>query len=173
MSNTDIEPTNTAVEKAVVAAFSEPTLTNQLRELAEARKRLNYAKSYEEGQEQILRETQEWQFWQSAIATRRDTESEIATLEGNVRAHACELYYDYEQKPPPGVTIKTFTVVEYDRDEAERWARAHFPAVLVLDPRRFEKAVKDKLADGAPVTVVNDVRAQISSDLSAYLEQTT
>jgi len=75
-------------------------------------------------------------------------------------------------EPPDGITLKHFIQVVYDPKVADTWARVNVPALMVLDTKTFEKAARAGTLPGAPVQLIEDVRATIASDLSTYLEQT-
>jgi hypothetical protein len=89
-----------------------------------------------------------------------------------VRERACEVYVSTgDNAPAKGITIKHFKTVVYDTAAATAWCRGVMPGLLVLDGKRFERAAKEGLVQGAPVQIVEEVRATIASDLSAYLDE--
>jgi len=149
--------------------MSDLTLTDRLHDVAEARHKLTVLKESEKQLERIATEALEYQMWQSAIERRRSQEGEVALAEQVVRERALE---DVPGNGvlPPGITLKRFTLVRYDTDAATAWCRGVMPGLLILDTKRFERAAKEGLVQGAPVQLVEDVRATIASDLSAYLD---
>lgn len=168
----DIETTSKATE-AIIHAFGGKTLTEEMRELAEARHRLEIMKVRETQLARIVGERLEYQMWQDAIAHRHEHEQAIAAKEGLIRDAAVCAFVDTGQKQPvAGVVIKHFTALVYAVDAATNWARANMPTLLALDKVRFEKAARAGiLSPDAPVSIIDDPRAQIASDLSGYLEE--
>lgn len=78
-----------------------------------------------------------------------------------------------EKKPCEGVQVKVSTVQEYDPAQALAWARTTQMALIPesLDVKAFEKIAK---ASPLPfVTVREEGKAQLATDLSAYLAPVT
>lgn len=80
-------------------------------------------------------------------------------------------FYDYDgsnKHPHPAITIKDFTMYEYDPALARNWAMIEMPALLELNVKKFEQVI-GKI--GAPdfVTTSVDHRVTVSTDLSGYL----
>lgn len=169
----DIEATLTKATEAIIHAFGGKTLTEHLRELAEARHFLGFLKAAEADREQTLALTEPYQLWQSAVAARREHEQAILAKEGLIRDAAVSAFVNTGDKSPvPGVVIKHFTKLAYAVDAVTNWARTNMPTLLALDKVRFEKAARAGiLSPDAPVSVIDDPRAQISSDLTQYLDQ--
>ena len=67
----------------------------------------------------------------------------------------------------PAVTIKQYETIEYEDADAHKYCRKHFPSVLKLNRRAFEKIAK--VADLDFVTFGSEPRATIKRDLSAWL----
>jgi hypothetical protein len=67
-------------------------------------------------------------------------------------------------RPHPAVTIKQFTVLDYDEDEALLYARYNLPQALKLDRRVFERVAK--AAQPYFVAISKEPRATIARDLS-------
>lgn len=100
-------------------------------------------------------------------------ESENILL-SEIRERALERFFasNFEaKKPAPGVEIKKFTVLKIkDEKSAKEWAAHNAPNTLRLDERTLQKVI----AGGVEVdwaSIKDDYRAQISSDLSEYLEK--
>jgi hypothetical protein len=74
-----------------------------------------------------------------------------------------------DKAPLPGVQIKLYKRYVYDHDTTRDWLMFNAPAYLTIDAKRFEKAAET--LDGAPVTIENDPRPAIASDLSEYLSE--
>jgi hypothetical protein len=148
------------------------TLTDQLRELAEARRELASRQDREFRAHEIVAEDSNFQAWQAMIADRREQEQHVTSLEGDVRCAAVESYLDTGDKAPaPGITIKTFSRLEYDQVAATNWCRGIMPGLLTLDTKRFERMASQDMLPGAPVEIVKEPRATIATDLSSYLTE--
>ena len=151
--------------------MSDLTLTDRLHDVAEARHKLTALKQTEQELERIVAGNLEYQLWQDALRRRRSQEGEVALAEQVAREQAIHAYLTTGDKAPAqGITLQHFTVVNYDPAAATNWCRTQMPGLLVLDGKRFEKAVKEGLALGSPAQIVDDVRAQLAADLSSYLE---
>lgn len=75
-------------------------------------------------------------------------------------------------KPHSAVTVKVFTVMDYDDLTALEWARANLPVVLTLDRKMFEQFAKAS-AEKAPFPCVKtrtEPRVQIATDLSKHVK---
>jgi len=150
-----------------------PTLTDSLHDLAEARRRMEVLRTSERQLQTIATDNLEYIIWQKAVAERRLQETQVAAKENLLREDAAQAAYGTDNfEPPAGITMKHFTQVVYDPKQADTWARVNVPALMVLDTKTFEKAARAGTLPGAPVQLIEDVRATIASDLSQYLEQT-
>jgi len=148
-----------------------PTLTDSLHDLAEARHRLEVLRTSERQLQTIATDNLEYIVWQKAVVERRLQEMAVDDKERQLRRDAAQAYRsDWSGDLPDGITIKKHTELVYDPKVADTWARVNVPALMVLDTRTFEKAARAGTLPGAPVQLVEDVRATIASDLSAYLE---
>lgn len=96
----------------------------------------------------------------------------------DLRDEALKIYAaDLDNKKPiEGVEVKLWDVMDFDRVEAETWARANMPALLVLDTAAYKKVLKEVkdskiLSDLIPLpgTVRLEPKVSIARDLSAYL----
>lgn len=76
--------------------------------------------------------------------------------------------FDGNKHPHPAVTVKEMTKLDYDQKQAREWADTNLRSALVLDAKRFERAI---LATEAPefVTIRTEKSVAVSSDLSLYL----
>lgn len=97
---------------------------------------------------------------------RTDKQSEIdarAILDQLVLAS-----FDGNKHPHPAITVKELTKLDYDPKQAREWADTNLRSALVLDAKRFEKAI---LATEAPdfVTVRKEQQVTVASDLSPYV----
>lgn len=123
---------------------------------------------------QQVKDTVEYRALES---TRADAASLLTIHEDRAKALALEAYAADQKKTRPGVTIKTFTDrrLIYDYNTAFKWAETSAKELIVLDTRLFEKHAL-AVAKTVPVPCVEIVeskedRAQIASDLSAFLEE--
>lgn len=152
----------------------EAALTNVLIALAKARAEVQEARDrwaelkadFEEQNRDALNRLQ--------AATIRSEQ-----LDQQARASTLDLYgLDPTNKNPvPGVSVKLFTVCEYDPKIALAWAVSHRIA-LALDVKTFEgyakvsSATNRLFADGLEgiVTIKEEPRAQIATDLARALK---
>ncbi len=72
-----------------------------------------------------------------------------------------------DKRPHPAILVREMTRLDYDAKTARDWAETNLRAALVLDYKKFERAVKQL---GAPdfVRVYTEPRVTVSSDLSSY-----
>jgi hypothetical protein len=104
--------------------------------------------------------------WEQDLAV---TERQADEYAASVRDDAMMVYEENGNKGAAiGVTVKMFKTMTYDKAAAETWLRANAPALLVVDWKKFESAA---VALGAPVTVGEEPRVQIATDLSAYVKE--
>lgn len=80
------------------------------------------------------------------------------------------------KKPLPGLEIKLWDVMDFDKAEAEVWARQNMPALLVLDTSAYKKVLKEVAASKVlssviimPGVVRQEPKVSVARDLSAYL----
>lgn len=77
--------------------------------------------------------------------------------------------FDGNKRPHPAITVRESTKFDYDAKIAREWADEHLRAALVLDVKKFEKAIAvTEVPDF--VTVRTEKSVAVSSDLSAYVE---
>jgi len=140
------------------------SLLDQIKEVVKAREqrfRLGMAKqrSYEQWLDTNLE-----LMGQLAIAENQVAEQETLLRELTVRAYN----ETGSKQPAPGVSVKLFQILDYDPKEALKWAMSH-QVSLSLDKKSFES-----LAKATPiecVTISEEPRAQIATDLSKVLEE--
>ena len=109
------------------------------------------------------------------LAKARDA---VSTVEDTVRTTAVEQYrQDGNKHPHPAVTVKVFSVLEYNQDAALKFAVESMPDALKLNASVFEKnakvlvgmnvnGVSNRLRE--MVIVKDDPRPYISKDLGGY-----
>lgn len=97
--------------------------------------------------------------------------ADVGDAEEAVRTAALDLYESngHHKQVHPAVTVKVFTHLEYDPEDAIRYAREHLPQALKLDRSAFEKAAR--VLEPKFVTVLEEPRATVARDLSAYVAQ--
>ena len=120
-----------------------------------------------------LEEFQARQLWQELQTSRVGIEEAIRITEDKVRADAQEAYQaDPKNKKQRGVSIKIFKVATItDENKARQWCITNFTPALKLDTKAFEKAAKEGTVPAELATVTDEPRAQIDTDLSAFLPQ--
>jgi len=146
------------------------TLQNALRELAQARRQHEIANEYADehrerveamtAYQEMIEAKKRANVLRSAIGDAEDVVRELALAE-----HAASGNY----KPAHGVQIKEFSKVMYAPNLALDWCIAHAPKYLALHAKAFEKAASVLRDLGAPVELTKEARAQIATDLSAWL----
>jgi len=107
----------------------------------------------------------------------RDAKSKVAEGESVVRTTALAMFDGEDKHPHAAVTIKVYTVVEYNPDAAKEFAIRFMQDALQLDKRTFEKNTKVLMdmdlgevtgALSSIVTIRDDPRATIARDLGGY-----
>jgi hypothetical protein len=96
---------------------------------------------------------------------------EIRAVEEEVRKFAIGAYEESgEKRPAPGVQVKVYSRIRYEVDRAMDWCKEYAPTFIreTLDTKSFEKVAPNLV--GAPVTVEEEPRATIATDLSGWLE---
>ena len=145
------------------------TDTRDLQRLAMLRQRLDAAKKELARATLAVLDTPQGKSQEAAKRQLQDLRQSIFECEYFVRDTAVEHWSeDGETAPWEGVKVKMYTVVEYDRKEAEQWARVNAPYMLVLNKAAFEKAAKVNLT-GLVAKLKKEPRATIARDLSWYL----
>lgn len=122
------------------------------------------------GAEAALRTTAQWAEVERRSTRLQETKKESTEAEAEVRKQALGVYEETGDKAPhPAVTIKMYTVLDYQEINALSYAREHLPQALKLDKRTFETAAK--VLDLGFVDIVQEPRATIARDLSGYLPE--
>ncbi|MDP2651182.1 MAG: hypothetical protein Q8O98_01175 [bacterium] len=113
---------------------------------------------------------QEWRKAnQKLLDTLTQAGEDVAVKEAWLRTLTLSSYLLTGNKTPaPGVSVKVFQVLDYDKELAYLWAMTHQVA-LKLDTPTFEKLAKASPIDC--VQIVDEPRAQIAQDLSAVLKE--
>ena len=133
-------------------------LEEQIKVVAEVRDRLQWAKTTVKDMRDIWEKKYADELSAVAAATVQVNEAEDTLRELTLQAFA----KTGSKNPAAGVSIKLFDVLNYDPDEAKKWALEHRVA-LKLDTATFEKIAKaDKPSF---VTISPEPRAQIAQSL--------
>jgi hypothetical protein len=99
---------------------------------------------------------------------RSDVMNRITEIEASVRDEAIKTYNETGDKQPmPGVTVKMFTKIDYDRGKAFDWAKEHKIA-LMLDTKAFDSLCKTA-SKPEFVEVKEEPKAMIATDLSKVI----
>jgi hypothetical protein len=143
-------------------------MESQIRELAKARVTLANSKEQLSVLEKQLLDNP---IYIQLKATVGETSATVSQMEEAVRSAALESFRaDGNKKPHPAVSIKIFQTTKIlDEDAAREWCFANFRPALKLDAKTFEKAAKDGNVPAELVTIGEDPRAQIATDLDEYL----
>ena len=127
------------------------------------RSQLEEAEALVKERQTIMNANHDYQTLLNAKVAKQQLEEKIAAAEGETRTQAVAVFRATNSKEPvPGIVIKIFTVLKYDKAVAEEWARVHAPAVFKFDAKAFEKVA---VALSAPVEVIQEPRAQIATKL--------
>jgi hypothetical protein len=105
------------------------------------------------------------------LARLSEVKAAEAKVTGEIRAEAVDIYTATgEQKPTTGVSVKLYTVVQYDPAAALKWAIKNKMA-LTLNTEAFEALVKAGEASIGPdlALLVKEPRSAIAKDLSGVL----
>ena len=142
------------------------TLHTLLRDIAIARAELSATKGVLAEKEAVFREANA-----DLFDAKSTLEARIADRESQVKALAVAMYQATgEKKPADGVQVKLFTTLNYDKEKAFHWACETGIAVMptALDVKAFEKIAKATVIPF--VTITEEPRPSIDSDLSHLLE---
>ena len=127
------------------------------------RSQLEEAEALVKERQTIMNANHDYQTLLNAKVAKQQLEEKIAAAETETRTQAVAVFRATNSKEPvPGITIKIFTVLKYDKAVAEEWARVNAPAVFKFDAKTFEKVAP---AMGGPVEAIQEPRAQIASKL--------
>lgn len=145
-------------------------IERSIRELARLRDAYAKESAYLDSCQAKLAATPEQQAVNAAIWQTLKTDQLITDDEKRLRGLVLGVYReDQNKRPLKGITIKIFKRIKYDAAQAEAWCRQNAPTLFKFDAKAFEKAA-EKLP-GAPVTVEDDPRVTLASDLSEYLHE--
>lgn len=137
-------------------------------ELASLRRTKLGGDSYIEKLDEEYRSTPQYKEYVAAKDAQRQIDDQISSLENDIREVALSEFAENQVKDLGGVQVKIFTIMEYDDQAATDYCLSHNHASLLkLDKRKFEKVAKELQPDF--VTIKEEPRAQIASDLSDYL----
>lgn len=143
-------------------------LREHLTAVAALRRALADAKAEEAARQAALQESAAYQAYATAQEGRRDVERAVGDAERALREAALAAFRETgDTKPAMGVSVRMYKVYKYDPEAARDWCMMNAPAFLVVDGKRFERAVEQM--PGAPVAIELDPRPAIASDLSGYL----
>jgi len=119
--------------------------------------------------EDELSQLQTFQELQLAKETLKAIKSTVESHELALRFEALEAFDGENKQVSPGLTVKEYTVLEYDPDTALTHAVDHgLYKLLNLDKRAFEAAAKSGMFEF--VLETKQPRVTIARDLSAYLD---
>jgi hypothetical protein len=134
-------------------------LLEQIKAVSQARDIVAKAKSdYEQAFNEWQESNQQLiEFRQRAVEVQNEAEVKLREL-------TIQAYQETgDKKPAPGVGIREITKLNYDSDQAFKWALEHKIA-LTLDRKNFEQIAKSSPPDFVEVSM--DIQATIATDLS-------
>ena len=139
-------------------------------ELAQLRKKHQEAQDAAKRTQEVLETDPLYQKVQSFKTDAAQISELVDKLETDIRNVSVGEFTDNGVKDLGGVQIKIFVTLEYDEDEAVNYCLEHQHAnLLKLNKTGFEKVAKELKPEF--VTIKEEPRAQIASDLSEYLEK--
>jgi hypothetical protein len=145
-------------------------IDTMLFELAELRKKYKEAQDAAKRTQEVLETEPLWQKVQSFKTDAAEVGELVSKLETEIRNVAIYEYIDNGIKDLGGVQIKVFSTLEYDENTAVNYCLEHQHAnLLKLNKTGFEKVAKELKPEF--VTIKEEPRAQIATDLSEYLEK--
>jgi len=101
------------------------------------------------------------------VAAAKDATKAARAVVGDATLAAFKATGD--KKPMAGASIRMFKRLIYRTEEVWNWLAVNAPTYLVVDKKRFEKAVPT--LQGVPATIEYEPRVAVSGDLSAYLRE--
>lgn len=157
------------LEETYLDAQLQVTFEEQVKRLAELRRKEADAKEMLDLMRKSLEESKEWMRYRQILET---AQHEQRMLDDQIRSLAVTNYEGSGEKHPhPAVSIRLYTKVKYDYSTAFVWSQANLPQAITLDTKLFDKHAK-AVAETAPiyfVEIAKEPQASIASDLSAYL----
>jgi len=108
-------------------------------------------------------------------------EEDAQNADRELRDAALEVYAANldNKKPIEGVEIKLWDVMDFDKQQAETWARTNMPALLALDAGAYKKLLKEVAASKTlsslitmPGTIRQEPKVSVAIDLTFYLPDT-
>lgn len=138
-------------------------MKEMLKKLAQARIARQRAKEAMSAMLAAVQQSQEYIAAQNAERLHAQMEAELTA---NIQEDAISAYKATGNKhPEDGVTIKVFTRLQYNPEEALAWAKTNAPFLVIesIDAKQFETLAKG--GNVACVTIVDEPRAQIASKL--------
>lgn len=146
--------------------------SRELRNLAELRAKADAVEIQKRAAEAMAKSTPQYEEYEKAVTAASQAFSDAIDLEKSIKQEAVNAFIGIAigKKPADGLEIKAFSIAKITDEKAARaWAMTNYTPALKLDTKAIEKAGKDGLTPDGLVTVETEYRAQIASDLSAYL----
>lgn len=148
-------------------------LEKELTKLAQLNKQLEIAEEAAEKEYLELTETPQFIAHQEAEAHTAEIKELISEVRDKIGELTLQAYQETgEKKPVPGVGIRVYQKVQYDKENAFEWCRDNFVDALKLDTRKLEKYLKaiKEIAPPEWCEYYEEPKPTISSDLSVYEE---
>ena len=144
-------------------------IDTMLFQLAELRKKHQDTQNAAKRAQEVLETEPLWQKVQSFKTDAATVGELVSKLETEIRNEATLDYLDNGVKDLGGVQIKIFTLLVYNESAAINYCLEHNHAnLLKLNKTGFEKVAKELQPDF--VTIKEEPRAQIATNLNKYLE---
>jgi len=146
--------------------------SDRLKQLAEFRAKEAAIEAQKRTAEEMAKSTPQWEEYEKSVSAYAQAASDALALESAIKSEAVESFIGMAiaKKPVDGLEIKAFIVAKITDEKAARdWAMQNYTPALKLDTKAIEKAGKDGMTPDGLVAVTTEYRAQIASDLSAYL----
>lgn len=116
---------------------------------------------------ECVKMTYEWLEYDGLAANLRSAREHVTRTENDAKALALQI--SPVKGRILGIVNKVFKTYEYDVDAAEQWCFKNLSGGLKLDAKVFEHVAP--ALNGAPIKIVETLKAFIDSDLSAYLQK--
>lgn len=142
--------------------------TDLIKELAQTRRLVDELKQKRDALLEKVTKSTEYTDIENAL---EEAGEHMVEIDVAIRKEALATYdLTQNKKPGHGIEIKIFSVATIlDRDRAREWCMGNFTPALKLDESIFKRAAIDGTIPASLVTVSEEPRAQIASDLSEFL----
>jgi hypothetical protein len=149
-------------------------LPSMMKALANTRQSAEYWAGVVKVQEQVLAETEQYQFLQKQKDNLAEANRLVTTLDAAVRKAALDDFKtNGSKKLFAGIQVKMVTKVTLYTDKVREWALEHMPELLVLDAKAATKIASTGKWGLDMATISKEPQVNIDKDLSIYLAEVT